>query len=80
MIFVSYVIVILLIFAGIAGSRTRCSSRASSRSLPGVGFPHALSGLNRAWLWLYFFVAAASHGFLDAMTNGGPGVAFFAFR
>jgi inner membrane protein len=43
-----------------------------------VGFPHALSGLSRAWLWLYFFVAAASHGFLDAMTNGGLGVAFFS--
>jgi len=26
-------------------------------------------------LWQYFFVAAASHGFLHAMTNGGRGVA-----
>jgi inner membrane protein len=43
-----------------------------------VGFPHALSGLNRAWLWLYFLLAAASHGILDAMTNGGLGVAFFS--
>jgi inner membrane protein len=43
-----------------------------------VGFPRALSGLNRAWLWLYFFLATASHGFLDAMTNGGLGVAFFS--
>ena len=43
-----------------------------------AGFPHALSGLNRAWLWQYFFVAAASHGFLYAMTNGGLGVAFFS--
>ncbi len=42
--------------------------------------------VRRAWpkspaaakLWLYFFVATASHGFLDAMTNGGLGVAFFA--
>lgn len=40
----------------------------------------------RAWpespgavkLWLYFFGATASHGLLDAMTNGGLGVAFFA--
>jgi inner membrane protein len=33
-----------------------------------------------SWLlmWLYFFVATASHGILDAMTNGGLGVAFFA--
>jgi inner membrane protein len=29
-------------------------------------------------LWLLFFVATASHGVLDAMTNGGLGVAFFA--
>ena len=29
-------------------------------------------------LFLYFFLATASHGFLDAMTNGGLGVAFFA--
>ena len=31
-----------------------------------------------ATLWLYFFAATASHGLLDAMTNGGLGVAFFA--
>jgi inner membrane protein len=31
-----------------------------------------------AKLWLFFFVATASHGLLDAMTNGGLGVAFFA--
>jgi hypothetical protein len=28
-------------------------------------------------LWIYFFVATASHGLLDAMTDGGMGVAFF---
>ena len=32
----------------------------------------------RAKLWLFFFVATASHGLLDAMTTGGLGVAFFA--
>ena len=31
-----------------------------------------------ATLSLYFFAAAASHGLLDAITNGGLGVAFFA--
>jgi inner membrane protein len=33
-----------------------------------------------AWvrLWFVFFVAMASHGVLDAMTNGGQGIAFFA--
>src|ERR1700740_1302782 len=43
-----------------------------------VGLPRALSGLSRGWLCLYFFLAAASHGILDAMTNGGLGVAFFS--
>jgi inner membrane protein len=28
--------------------------------------------------WLFFFLATASHGLLDSMTNGGLGVAFFA--
>ncbi len=29
-------------------------------------------------LWVLFFLATGSHGLLDAMTNGGLGVAFFA--
>lgn len=29
-------------------------------------------------MWKYFFLATASHGLLDAMTDGGLGVAFFA--
>jgi inner membrane protein len=36
------------------------------------------AGSNRKLLWLYFFLATASHGLLDAMTNGGLGVAFFS--
>jgi inner membrane protein len=32
----------------------------------------------RVRLWLYLFVATASHGVLDAMTDGGIGIAFFA--
>ena len=35
--------------------------------------PVAMTGL-----FLYFFLCAASHGVLDAMTNGGLGVAFFS--
>jgi len=31
-----------------------------------------------AKLWLFFFLATASHALLDSMTNGGLGVAFFA--
>jgi inner membrane protein len=36
--------------------------------------------LSKAWLRLVicFFVVTASHGVLDALTNGGLGVAFFA--
>jgi inner membrane protein len=33
---------------------------------------------NRKALVLFFFLATASHGALDALTNGGLGVAFFA--
>lgn len=33
---------------------------------------------SRGRLWLVLFVATASHGVLDAMTDGGSGVAFFA--
>jgi inner membrane protein len=32
----------------------------------------------RGGLWLVLFLATASHGVLDAMTNGGSGVGFFA--
>ena len=35
--------------------------------------------VERRWrIWLVLAAAAASHGVLDAMTNGGRGVAFFA--
>jgi len=43
-----------------------------------TGLPRALSSLSRGWLWLYFFLATASRGILDAMTNVGLGVAFFS--
>ena len=33
---------------------------------------------DRRALVLFFFLVTASHGALDALTNGGPGVAFFA--
>ena len=37
-----------------------------------------LAGIGRAALFAYLFLATASHGVLDAMTNGGLGVAFFS--
>lgn len=43
-----------------------------------VFFRRAPAGVSHARLWLYFFLATVSHALLDALTNGGPGVAFFA--
>jgi inner membrane protein len=43
-----------------------------------IGFRQVPPGFGRLPLWVYFFLATASHGFLDAMTDGGLGVAFFA--
>jgi inner membrane protein len=43
-----------------------------------LGFRIGLPTLSRFALWTYFFLATASHGLLDAMTDGGLGVAFFS--
>src|SRR5918992_4841680 len=43
-----------------------------------VVFPSGAGTVSRGQLWLYLFLATASHGVLDALTNGGLGVAFFA--
>jgi inner membrane protein len=43
-----------------------------------IGFRCKAAGLGRFPLWIYFFLTTASHGFLDAMTDGGLGVAFFS--
>jgi len=55
-----------------------------------AAFPRPSAGFARSRAWLYLFLATASHGLLDAFTNGGLGVAlwspfengrhFFAFR
>ena len=37
-----------------------------------------MPGLGPLGLWSYLFLATASHGFLDALTDGGLGVAFLA--
>lgn len=39
---------------------------------------HGAAGIGRFALFGYLFLATASHGVLDAMTNGGLGVAFFS--
>ena len=43
-----------------------------------MGFRWVLPGLGRFPIWMYLFLATASHGLLDAMTDGGLGVAFFS--
>ena len=37
-----------------------------------------VTGIGRFALFVYLFLATASHGVLDAITNGGLGVAFFS--
>ena len=43
-----------------------------------AAFRRAPPGLDRLPMWIYFFLATASHGFLDAMTDDGLGVAFLS--
>jgi inner membrane protein len=43
-----------------------------------LGFRGGLPNISRLSMWTYFSLATASHGLLDAMTDGGLGVAFFA--
>ena len=40
-------------------------------------FSHRIK-VNALAVWIYLFACTASHGVLDAFTNGGPGIAFFA--
>jgi inner membrane protein len=42
------------------------------------GFRGGLPNFSPLSMWTYFFLATASHGLLDAMTDGGLGVAFFS--
>ena len=63
----------------VLGHRGLTHSLAFAAVLAAVLAPLLLPrGSSRAWLWLHLFLATASHGVLDAMTNGGIGVAFFA--
>ncbi len=43
-----------------------------------IGFRRGVPGMSGYSMWLFCFLATASHGLLDAMTDGGLGVAFFA--
>src|SRR5437667_812927 len=56
-----------LLFAAVLASMVTAFARRSLAACPST--PR---------LWGFFFLATASHGLLDALTNGGLGVAFFA--
>lgn len=43
-----------------------------------IAFPRARPGFARSRAWLYLFLATASHGLLDMLTNGGLGVALWS--
>jgi inner membrane protein len=43
-----------------------------------LGFRHGVTGMYAPALWLYLFLATASHGLLDAMTDGGLGIALLS--
>jgi inner membrane protein len=51
---------------------------AASALLVATGFRDGVPGLRPGALWLYLFLATASHGLLDALTDGGLGIALFA--
>jgi inner membrane protein len=42
-----------------------------------LGFRKPVNGVSRLALFVFFFLATASHGILDAMVDGTLGVAFF---
>src|SRR5262247_1366215 len=43
-----------------------------------VAWCHLRSAVTRAGMFFYLFLCTASHGLLDAITDGGLGVAFFS--
>jgi inner membrane protein len=44
----------------------------------GIGFRRGVLGMQPPLVWAYLFLVTASHGLLDAMTDGGLGVAFLS--
>ena len=56
-----------LLFAAVLASLACLAARVSQ-----------LRSVRWHWAWLYLFLAAASHGLLDALTDGGLGIAFFS--
>ena len=65
-------------FGSVFGHRGLTHSLTFAAVLAAVVAPLLAPRGSRARAWLFLFVATASHGVLDAMTDGGIGVAFFA--
>jgi inner membrane protein len=51
---------------------------AAAAGIAALAFRGPRAGCSRARAWLYLFLAMASHGVLDACTDGGLGVALLA--
>lgn len=51
---------------------------ALAGAIVGLGFRQGVPGLPPGWMWLYLFLATISHSLLDALTDGGMGVALFS--
>jgi inner membrane protein len=74
---------VLGVFAGVPvgsllGHRGLTHSLAFAATLAAILTPLLVPPGARHRLWVYLFLATASHGILDGMTNGGIGVAYFA--
>ncbi|HEV2853649.1 MAG TPA: metal-dependent hydrolase [Thermoanaerobaculia bacterium] len=67
-------------YGDLLGHRGLTHSFAFAATLAALVTPLASSesGLRRGKLWTYLFLATASHGLLDALTDGGLGVALLA--
>jgi inner membrane protein len=55
-----------------------CFAALVAGTLVMTGYRNGTPGMRPAALFLFLFLAMASHGILDAMTDGGLGVAFFS--
>ena len=51
---------------------------AFAAAVTALAFPRVRPGFSRVRAWLYLFLATASHGLLDAFTDGGLGVALLS--
>lgn len=59
-------------------SHSLAFAAALAAGLVAIFFRRGVPGLGPGALGLYLFLATASHGLLDALTDGGLGIAFFA--